>query len=150
MQKARTECEYASLVHETWKALPASLGTEGARWKLLNVSPEAGSWTAAFFYPKGASVPAHVHVGPGEYFMVSGKLTVRGGNEEGGVTATAPCYGYEADGAVHDQTLFLEDTEVYMRFQGPLQFIGPDGQPVFLAGWEQMQALWQASPPLGS
>lgn len=67
-------------------------GSGGGRWKLLHVSPESGSWTAAFLYPKGASVPSHIHVGPGEYFMVTGKLEVRGGDGDGGVTATAPCF----------------------------------------------------------
>lgn len=77
--------------------------------------------------------------------MVRGKLEVRGGEHDGGVTATAPCYGYEATGAVHEQTLFLAETEVYMRFQGPLQFNDPQGQPIMLVGWEQVQALWNAS-----
>ena len=146
MLKSKIECEYSPLTQDTWKALPDSLGSAGARWKLLHVSPEAGSWTASFFYPKGASVPSHIHVGPGEYFMVRGKLMVRGGDDVGGTTATAPCYGYEATGAVHDETLFLEDTEVYMRFQGPLQFVGPDGATVMLAGWQEMQALWDSTP----
>ena len=145
MLKPKIECEYSSLSPEEWKPLPEGFGSGGGRWKLLHVSPEAGSWTAAFLYPKGASVPSHVHVGPGEYFMVRGKLEVRGGDDDGGVTATAPCYGYEATGAVHDQTLFLEETEVYMRFQGPLQFNDPNGQPIMVVGWEQVQAVWNAS-----
>ena len=144
MSKPKIECEYSTLKHDTWKALPESFGSAGVRWKLLHVSPEVGSWTASFLYPKGSSVASHVHVGPGEYFMVSGKLTVRGGDDKGGTTAIAPCYGYEATGAVHEETLFLEDTEVYMRLQGPLQFVGPDGTTLMLAGWEQMQALWDS------
>lgn len=145
MLKPKIQCEYASLSPEEWKPLPEGFGSGGGRWKLLHVSPEAGSWTAAFLYPKGASVPSHIHVGPGEYFMVQGKLEVRGGDGDGGVTAQAPCYGYEATGALHDQTLFLEETEVYMRFQGPLQFIDAQGQPIMVVGWEQVQALWNAS-----
>jgi len=143
--KPKIECEYSSLVSTEWKPLPEGFGASGGRWKLLHVSPESGSWTAAFLYPKGASVPSHIHVGPGEYFMVRGKLEVRGGGDDGGVTATAPCYGYEATGAIHDETLFLEETEVYMRFQGPLQFVGPDGQTVAVVGWEQVQAIWDSA-----
>lgn len=146
MLKAKLDCEYASLSRDEWKPLPETFGSAGARWKLLHVSPEQGSWTAAFLYPKGSSVPSHIHVGPGEYFMVSGKLEVRGGGGDGGVTATAPCYGYEATGAVHDETLFLEETEVYMRFQGPLQFIDKDRKTVALTGWEQIQAIWDSIP----
>ena len=144
MQKLSDACEYATLA-QAWRTMPAALGPEQGQWKLLHVSPESGAWTAAFRYPRGSSVPAHIHVGPGEYFMVTGKLEVRGGTDGGGVTARAPCYGYEATGARHDETLFLEDTEVYMRFQGPLQFMHADGRVLALVGWEEMQALWQAS-----
>ena len=74
--------------------------------------------------------------------MLRGKLEVRGGDMTGGVTATAPCYGYEATGARHDVTLFLEDTEVYMRFQGPLQMIDNLGNAIGVFGWEEVQNLW--------
>ena len=145
MLKQKIDCEYSTLNSDEWKRLPEGFGSGDGRWKLLHVSPESGSWTTAFLYPKGASVPSHVHVGPGEYFMVRGKLEVRGGAGDGGVTATAPCYGYEATGAVHDQTIFLEETEVYMRFQGPLQFVDAEGQTVGVIGWQQVQAAWDAS-----
>lgn len=46
MSKSKIECEYSSLTHDTWKSLPEAFGTAGARWKLLHVSPDAGSWTA--------------------------------------------------------------------------------------------------------
>ena len=145
MLKQKIDCEYSTLNSDQWKRLPEGPGSGGGRWQPLHVSPESGSWTAAFLYPKGASVPSHVHVGPGEYFMVRGKLEVRGGASDGGVTATAPCYGYEATGALHDQTIFLEETEVYMRFQGPLQFVDAEGQTVGIIGWKQVQAAWDAS-----
>lgn len=32
-----------------------------------------------------------------------------------------------------------------MRFQGPLQFIDPQGKPVMVVGWEQVQAIWDAT-----
>lgn len=63
----------------------------------------------------------------------------------GGVTAEAPCYGHEATGAVHEETIFPEETEVYMRFQGPLQFIDAQGKPLAIVGWEQVQAIWAAT-----
>lgn len=147
MQKLKAECEYETLNSDEWRVLPEAFCAGGGRWKLLHVSPDSGSWTAAFFYTKGSVVPGHIHVGPGEYFMVRRKLEVRGGDDGGGVTAEAPCYGYEATGAVHDQTIFLEDTEVYMRFQGPLQMIDSNGQTVGVYGWEQVQAAWNASTP---
>ena len=145
MLKAKIESEFSSLKISEWKELPAGFSSLGGKWKLLHVSPEAGSWTAAFINPKGSVVPAHVHVGPGEYFLVRGKLEVRGGDAMGGATAEAPCYGYEATGARHDETIFLEESETYMRFQGPLQMIDADGNTVGVYGWQEMQALWNAT-----
>ena len=52
-------------------------------------------------------------------------------------TSTAPGYGYEACGARHDRTYFLEDSEFYMTFLGPLNFIDRSRQhhcPRYLAG----------------
>jgi hypothetical protein len=69
-------------------------------------------------------------------------MEVRGGNEKGGATAQAVGYGYEACNARHDQTYFPEDSEFYMTFLGPLQFIDKDGNTLAVVGWEQAQALW--------
>ena len=52
MLKAKIECEYSEFHPESWQPLPEVLGARGANWKLLHVSPESGSWTAAFFIPK--------------------------------------------------------------------------------------------------
>ena len=54
-------------------------------------------------------------------------MEVRGGAGDGGATAVAVGYGYEACNARHDQTNFVEDSEFYMTFLGPLQFIDEDG-----------------------
>jgi hypothetical protein len=101
-----------------------------------------GAWTAIFDCPKGSSFARHIHVGPGEYFLTKGKMEVRDGAEQGGSTAVAVGYGYEATNARHDQTHFLEDSEFYMTFQGPLQFITEDGAPIAVLGWEQAKGLW--------
>ena len=145
MLKPPIASEFESLRPEGWKDLPVGFSSLGGRWKLLHVSPESGAWTAAFLNPKGSTVPAHIHVGPGEYFLVKGKLEVRGGDAAGGTTAEAPGYGYEATGARHDVTIFLEDSETYMRFQGPLQMIDEKGNTVGIYGWQEMQALWNAT-----
>ena len=51
-----------------------------------------GSWAAIFDCPKGSSFNAHIHIGPGEYFLTKGHMEV--GHDEGGSTAIAPGYGY--------------------------------------------------------
>jgi hypothetical protein len=103
-----------------------------------------GAWTAYFDCPKGSSFAPHIHVGPGEYFLTKGRMDVRGGKDAGGATAVAPGYGYESCNARHDKTYFPEDSEFYMTFLGPLQFIKEDGTPIAVVGWEQVGGAWDA------
>jgi hypothetical protein len=123
---------------------PEGLASGGIRWKLLHVSPEMGAWTAYFDCSKGSSFAPHIHVGPGEYFLTKGRMDVRGGKDAGGATAVAPGYGYESCNARHDKTYFPEDSEFYMTFLGPLQFIKEDGTPIAVVGWEQVEGAWEA------
>lgn len=141
--KSHVAEEYVQMDAVDWKPFPEVFGPGGIRWKLLHVSPEAGAWTAIFDCPAGSSFAAHIHVGPGEYFLTKGKMDVRGGKEAGGDTAIAPGYGYESCNARHDKTYFPEDSEFYMTFLGPLVFIQPDGTPIAVVGWEQAQAAWE-------
>ncbi len=129
-----------------WKDFPTGLSEGGIRWKLLNVAPELGSWAALYDCPKGSSFANHVHIGPGEYFLTKGLMEVRGGADEGGVTVKAPAYGYEACQAYHGKTYFHEDSEFYMTFLGPLQFVdGEGGNTVALVTWDTVQAAWEAA-----
>ena len=136
---------YVQMDDLEWVDFPPALSAGGIRWKLLNVAPEVGSWTAIFDCPKGSSFAPHVHIGPGEYFLTKGHMEVRGGSGEGGDTAVAPGYGYEACQAVHIQTYFLEDSEFYMTFLGPLNFIDDDGNTVALVTWNVVQDAWEAA-----
>ena len=140
--KQKIEGEYVHVDAVGWQPFPGEFSTGGIRWKLLHVSPEMGAWTAIFDCPKGSSFARHIHVGPGEYFLTKGKMEVRGGADDGGATAMAVGYGYEACNARHDQTNFVEDSEFYMTFLGPLQFIDEDGNTLAVVGWEQADGLW--------
>ena len=131
--------------NKDWKPFPPPFANGGITWKLLNVSPEMGSWAAIFDCPKGSSFHRHIHIGPGEYFLTKGKMEVRGGEGEGGSTAVAPGYGYEPCNARHDQTNFLEDSEFYMTFLGPLNFIDEEGNTVAVITWQDAQGAWEAS-----
>ena len=95
--------------------------------------------------PKGSSFAPHVHIGPGEYYLTKGRMDVRGGEGEGGDTAVAPGYGYEACQALHTQTYFPEDSEFYMTFLGPLNFVDDEGNTVALITWKDVQDAWEAS-----
>lgn len=141
--KAKVKEEYVQMDAVDWKPFPEAFSKGGIRWKLLHVSPEMGAWTAIFDCPAGSSFNAHIHVGPGEYFLTKGKMDVRGGKAAGGDTAIAPGYGYESANARHDKTSFPIASEFYMTFLGPLQFIHPDGSPLAVIGWEQAQGAWE-------
>jgi acetylacetone-cleaving enzyme len=136
------EGEYVQIDAVGWQPFPDTLSEGGIRWKLLHVAPEVGAWTAIFDCPKGSSFARHIHIGPGEYYLTRGKMEVRGGKDEGGATAVAPAYGYEACNARHDRTYFVEHGEFYMTFLGPLNFINEDGTTIVVVTWQQAQELW--------
>ena len=136
---------YVQMDDVEWADFPEALSEGGITWKLLNVSPEMGAWTAYYKCPKGSSFAAHVHIGPGEYYLTKGRMHVRGGAGEGGETAVAPGYGYEACQAKHVQTYFEEDSEFYMTFLGPLNFIDEEGNTVALVTWKDVQDAWEAA-----
>ena len=137
--------DYVQMDQVDWVDFPQGLCQGDVKWKLLHVSPESGAWTAIFDCKAGSSFAKHIHMGPGEYFLTKGKMHVRGGTEEGGATALAPGYGYEACNAQHDHTEFPEDSEFYMTFLGPLNFIDDDGNTIALVGWRQVYDAWQAT-----
>ncbi len=142
----RTECRAVELNSIEWADFPTSLSQGGIKWKLLNVAPELGSWAAIFDCPAGSSFASHHHIGPGEYFLTTGKMEIRGGAKSGGETVTAPAYGYEATSAYHGNTFFPVDSQFYMTFLGPLQFVNEEGGPtVALVTWDVAEAAWLAS-----
>ena len=67
----------------------------GIGFKLLRSTQETGHWTVLLNCPKGSSIPRHEHLGAGEVYVVSGKMEVRGGVENGGITAITGDYGYD-------------------------------------------------------
>lgn len=136
--------EYVQIDDAAWAPFPEAFSTGGITWRLLHVSPEAGTWTAVFECPPGSSFAAHFHTGPGEYLLYKGRMDVRGGRDNGGDTAVAPGYGFESSGARHDKTFFPVESAFYMTFSGPLAFIQPDGTVIANVGWQEAQAAWQA------
>jgi len=137
------EGRYVQIEKLEWASFPEGLCEGPIKWKLLNVSPETGAWTAIFDCPAGSSFNRHVHIGPGEYFLTKGYMEVRGGDDDGGSTAIAPGYGYEPCNAQHDKTYFKEDSEFYMTFLGPLNFIDEDGNTLALVTWQGAQTAWE-------
>jgi hypothetical protein len=141
--------DYVQMDDVGWVPFPEGLCQGPIRFKLLHVSPESGAWAAIFDCPAGTSFARHIHMGPGEYFLTRGRMHVRGGTTEGGATAIAPSYGFEACNARHDHTEFPEDSEFYMTFLGPLNFIDEDGNTIALVGCQQVLEAWNAPANAG-
>jgi quercetin dioxygenase-like cupin family protein len=125
----------------------------GVGFKLLRATQETGHWTVLLNCAKGSSIPRHEHLGAGEYYVISGKMEVRGGVENGGITAITGDYGYEPNGVIHDMTNFPEDTVIYFTNFGPIRYIDDDNNTVGFLDWQGVlkaaEVLMMAShPPL--
>ncbi|MEM6683746.1 MAG: 2,4'-dihydroxyacetophenone dioxygenase family protein [Pseudomonadota bacterium] len=100
-----------------WKPL-----TDGIDVKLLFSSAETGRWTVLLKCAKGSFFARHKHYGPGEYYVIKGRMEYRMGMAKTGD------YGYEPLGSVHDMTTFPEDTLLHFTNYGPVLFLGEDDQ----------------------
>ena len=90
---------------------------EGIQFKPLRLSEESGAWTVIFRCAKDSFFPAHYHLGPAEFYMVTGRMVYRVGE------AVAGDYGFEPVGAYHERTNFPEQTDLYFTAFAPIGFI---------------------------
>ncbi|TXL70740.1 acetylacetone-cleaving protein [Vineibacter terrae] len=122
----------------------------GIEFKVLRATQETGHWTVMFKCAKGSSFARHEHLGAGEYYLISGKLEIRGGVEKGGITAFPGDYGYEPNSIIHDQTEFPEESVLYFTNHGPIRFIDDNDNTLMVLDWQgvlKMEA--QARSALG-
>ena len=115
--------------------------SEGIWLKLLRLSPETGTWTVLLKAAAGASFARHRHLAAGEYFMISGKMELRGGSQAGGVTAVAGDYGWEPVSVIHDSTFFPEPSEFIFTNLGAVQFLDENDKTSFVLDWEVIQGM---------
>lgn len=111
--------------------------------KVMRVSEETGSWTALFRAAKGTTNPPHIHLGPADFFVLSGVMEYRGG------VSRAGDWIYEPNGAEHDATHHPEETVYLANVHGAIAFYGEaspgeEKQIVGLSDWRGMQALLDA------
>jgi hypothetical protein len=111
----------------------------GIDFKVLRTSQETGTWTVLFKCAAGSSFARHEHLAAGEYYMVSGRMEIRGGVERGGVTARGGDYGYEANGTFHDETNFPEESVLYFTNFGPIRFVDDKDQTVFVLDYKALR-----------
>jgi len=116
----------------------------GNALKVLRVSAESGSWTALFRAAKGTTNPPHIHLGPADFYMISGVMEYRGGVSHAGD------WIYEPNGAEHEATHHPEETVYLANVHGAIAFYGdaPAGggaRPIVgISDWRAMQALFDA------
>ena len=119
--------------------------SEGISLKVLRISPETGTWTVLLRCEAGSAFARHRHLAAGEYFMLSGRMELRGGAQAGGVTAVAGDYGFEPVSVIHDSTCFPVPTELLFTNHGAVQFLDENDQTVFVLDWEAIQRLGSAA-----
>jgi anti-sigma factor ChrR (cupin superfamily) len=116
----------------------------GNSLKILRVSEETGSWSALFRAAKGTTNPPHIHLGPADFYVLSGVMEYRGG------VSRAGDWIYEPNGAEHEATHHPEETIYLANVHGAIAFYGdlPAGTPagqqrpiVALSDWRGMKAL---------
>jgi len=112
---------------------------EGISVKLLYSSSETGRWTVLLNCEKDSSFARHKHYGPGEYYVVYGKMEYRAG------CAVTGDYGYEPLGAIHDKTTFAEDTLLHFTNYGPVLFIDEKGNVLSVLDNELLEELTSAN-----
>lgn len=115
--------------------------SEGISFKVLRVSPETGTWTVIFKAEAGSSFARHRHLAAGEYFVISGKMELRGGVQAGGTTALPGDYGWEPVSVLHDQTHFPEETELLFTNHGAVLFLDENDKTTFVLDWEAVQSI---------
>jgi len=107
----------------------------GNALKVMRVSEETGSWTALFRADAGTTNPPHIHLGPADFYVLSGVLEYRGG------AAHAGDWIYEPNGAEHEATHHPEETVYLANVHGAIAFYGEDKQIVGISDWRGMKAL---------
>jgi quercetin dioxygenase-like cupin family protein len=141
--KERLSDEYVQTDDVEWESFHEEFQTGGVQWKLLHVSPEAGSWTVLFRCPAGSTFAPHVHHGPAEGYIMQGRIEIRGGEVAGGATGRAGGYIYEAAGAIHDRTSMPDETIFMLQMVGPVGWKIGDGSQQEPQGWAEAQAEWE-------
>ena len=88
--------------------------------KVLRVSDETRAWTALFRAEAGTVNPRHRHLGPADFYVISGSFEYRGG------FARAGSWVYEPAGALHEATTHPEDTVYLANVWGPIAMLDED------------------------
>lgn len=112
---------------------------EGIDMTLLFASEETGRWVVLFRCQPGSAFGMHRHLGPGEYYVIRGRMSYRMGE------APAGTYGYEPLDAIHEYTHFPEYTELLFANAGPIVFLDEAGAVTSILDHSLLQRLAAAA-----
>jgi hypothetical protein len=68
-------------------------------------------------------------------------MKLRGSTQSGGVTARTGESGYEANGAIYDESYFPDDTELFFVRYGPSAMSDDDGNILSLLDWQALAKI---------
>lgn len=115
-----------------------SPGGGGNALKVLWVSDETGAWSALIRAKAGTVNPPHTHLGPADFYVISGSMEYRNG------FARAGSWVYEPAGAVHEATSHPEDTVYLANVRGPIAYHDENGRITHVSNAESMKAALAA------
>jgi anti-sigma factor ChrR (cupin superfamily) len=110
----------------------------GNALKVLWVSDETGAWSALIRAKAGTVNPPHTHLGPADFYVLSGSMEYRGG------IARAGAWVYEPAGAVHEATTHPDDTVYLANVRGPIAYHGADGSISHVSSPDGMKRILEA------
>ena len=107
----------------------------GNQFIVLRISKETGAWSALIKAKAGQVNPPHTHLGPADFYVISGGFDYRGGS------ARAGDWVYEPAGAVHEATSHPVDTVYLANVYGPVAFHDGKGGYAGILDWRAVQAM---------
>jgi quercetin dioxygenase-like cupin family protein len=116
------------------------IGTgDGNQFKVLRISKETGAWSALVKAPAGQVNAPHTHLGPADFYVLSGRIDYRGGSAGPGD------WFYEPAGAVHEATTHPVETVYLANVYGPVAFHDGKGGFSYVLDWRAVQGMVDAT-----
>ena len=107
----------------------------GNQFIVLRISKETGAWSALIKAAAGQVNAPHTHLGPADFYVITGGFDYRGGS------ARAGDWVYEPAGAVHEATSHPVDTIYLANVYGPVAFHDGKGGYSQVLDWRAVQAM---------
>ena len=108
---------------------------DGNEFLVLRISKETGAWSALVKAKAGQVNAPHTHIGPADFYVLSGGFDYRGGSAREGD------WVYEPAGAVHEATTHPVDTVYLANVHGPVAFHDGKGGFSYILDWRAVQGM---------